>query len=58
MNAKVLLLLFFLLLFIAPQYINGQACDPARPQDTKKHLLRDFESLLLLREALLGWKRQ
>ena len=33
MSTKVLLLLFFLLLFIAPQYIYGQACDPLMPQD-------------------------
>ena len=33
MNAKVLLLLFFLLLFIAPPYMHGQACDPPRPPD-------------------------
>ena len=33
MNAKVLLLLFFLLLFITPQYVYGQVCDPARPHD-------------------------
>jgi hypothetical protein len=34
MSTKVLLLLFFLLLFIAPQYMYGQACDPPMPQDT------------------------
>jgi hypothetical protein len=58
MSTKVLLLLFFLLIFIAPQNMRGQVCDPPMPQDTKKHLLRDFQSLLLLREAQLGCMSQ
>jgi hypothetical protein len=33
MNSKVLLLLFFLLLFITPQYMHGQVCDPQMPND-------------------------
>jgi ligand-binding sensor domain-containing protein len=35
MNAKILFLLFFLLLFITPQYMHGQACDPPRPPDPR-----------------------
>jgi hypothetical protein len=33
MNAKVLWLYFFLLIFTVPQYMHGQVCDPARPPD-------------------------
>jgi hypothetical protein len=49
MNSKVLLLLFFLLLSITPQYMNGQVCDPPMPNDTEKQLVRYFESLIMLR---------